>query len=391
MPQSALVRWFCRFYLVMLYAYPREFRLQFGGEMQQLFRDRCRLLTRTSGRLRWVRFAFQSAADWLTTMCRERAAEITVRVGGQMQQLFCDRCRLLARTPGRLRWVRFAFQSAADWLTTICRERVAEITVKDCGRELWRLASSVWSAGRRKQPRGFVWEWAMTLLVFLFATTTLVQAYVVPTGSMEGTLRVGDHMLVDRMAYADPGAWGSHLLPYRDVQRGDIVALHYPEDVRQTYVKRVIGIPGDRIRLENKQVVRNGVRLMEPYAQHIDPLLDGYRDNFPAAPSYGTTPRGRDMLQNHVRDGEVIVPPGMLFLLGDNRDNSADSRYWGFAPRDYVVGKPLLIYWSYDAPTADLESWSLSHVLDVVQHFFTKTRWERTFRVPRSQQAGVAQ
>lgn len=338
MPQSALVRWFCRFYLVMMYAYPREFRLQFGGEMQQLFRDRCRLVT---------------------------------------------------RSPRHLRWVRFVFQSAADWLSTIWQESVVELTAKDCGRKVFRVATAIWSAGRRSQPRGFVSEWAMTLVVFLFATTTLVQAYVVPTGSMEGNLRVGDHMLVDRMAYSNPGAWGSRLLPYRDVQRGDIVAFHYPEDVRQTYVKRVVGLPGDRIRIENKQVVRNGVRLAEPYTQHIDPMLNDYRDNFPGMPSYGTTPRGRDMLQNHVRNGEVIVPPGMLFMLGDNRDNSEDSRYWGFAPRDYVVGKPLLIYWSYDAPTADLESWSLGHVVDVMQHFFTKTRWERTFLVPRSQQAKV--
>jgi signal peptidase I len=230
-------------------------------------------------------------------------------------------------------------------------------------------------------------EWAMTLIVFLFATTTLVQAYVVPTGSMEGTLRVGDHMLVDRMIYANPGSWGSHLLPYREVQRGDIVAFHYPEDVRQTYVKRIIGIPGDRIHMENKQVVRNGVRLREPYTQHIDPRLDAYRDNFPTSPQYFTTPRGRDMFEKHVRDGELIVPPGMLFAMGDNRENSADSRYWGFVPRDYVVGKPVVVYWSYDAPTADLETWTLGHVVDLMEHFFTKTRWERTLLVPRSEPA----
>jgi signal peptidase I len=344
MPQAALVRWFCRIYVLMLYAYPREFRLQFGGEMQQLFRDRC---------------------------------------------------RHTARTPGRLRWLNFALRSAADWLATTLRERIAlwrEKTVRDGCRKAAHLARTVWSAGRREQPRGLVAEWAMTLVVFLFATTTLVQAYVVPTGSMEGTLRVGDHMLVDRMAFADPGKWGTRLLPYRDVQRGDIVAFHYPEDIRQTYVKRVIGVPGDRIRLENKQVVRNGVRLLEPYTQHIDPMVEAYRDNFPAAPPpYNTTPRGRDMLRNHVRDDEVIVPPGMLFALGDNRDNSEDSRYWGFVPREYVVGKPLVVYWSYDAPTGDLETWNLGHVADVMQHFFTKTRWERTLLVPRSQPAGVAE
>jgi signal peptidase I len=97
------------------------------------------------------------------------------------------------------------------------------------------------------------------------------------------------------------------------------------------------------------------------------------------------------MLRNHVRDDEVIVPPGMLFALGDNRDNSEDSRYWGFVPREYVVGKPLVVYWSYDAPTGDLETWNLGHVADVMQHFFTKTRWERTLLVPRSQPAGVAE
>ena len=184
MPQTQLMRWFCRLYLVMLYAYPREFRLQFGGEMQQLFRDRCRQMTRTPGRRHWLRFAMESAADWISTMFQERMAA------------------------------------------------VRELTFEDCGRKTFQVVRTAWSRGRRTQPRGFVAEWAMTLIIFLFATTTLVQAYVVPTGSMEGTVLVGDHMLVDRMTYSNPGAWGSHLLPYRDVKRGDIVAFHYPEDVR---------------------------------------------------------------------------------------------------------------------------------------------------------------
>jgi signal peptidase I len=204
---------------------------------------------------------------------------------------------------------------------------------------------------------------------------------------MEGNLLVGDHILVDRMVYADPGPLGRHILPYRQVERGDIVAFLYPEDVRQTYVKRIIGLPGDRIRLENGQVVRNGRRLVEPYVQHIANQPDPYRDNFPLAPEAFTTPRGLDMFQHHVRAGEVVVPPGMLFALGDNRDNSADSRYWGFVPRECVVGKPLLVYWSYDAPTADLQEWTLDHVIDVAHHFFTRTRWKRSFLVPRSQRA----
>ena len=214
---------------------------------------------------------------------------------------------------------------------------------------------------------------------------------MIPTGSMEGTLRVGDHMLVDRVTFSQPGSVGAHILPYRELKHGDIVAFLYPEDIRQTYVKRVIGLPGDRIRLDHQQVIRNGRRLVEPYTQHIARLPRCLSRQLPAArPMPIITPRGRDMLEHHVFNGEVIVPPDMLFVLGDNRENSADSRYWGFVPRSYVVGKPLLVYWSYDAPTADLTEWSLSHVLDVAQHFFTRTRWDRTFLIPRSQAAQEA-
>ena len=309
-----------RLYAVMLYAYPRQFRLEYGGEMKQLFRDACRDARR--------------AGNWRTFM-------------------------------------RFSARSASDWLTTAPVERIREI----------------WSAGRKQKPRGFAAEWAVTVLMYLFVTTTLVQAYVVPTGSMEGNLRIGDHMLVDRVAYAQPGDIGRHVMPYRDVARGDIVAFLYPEDVRQTYVKRVIGVPGDHIRMADKTVIRNGRRLIEPYTQHIDPGIFPYRDNFPTEPGPFTKPRGVDMFEHHVKDGEVIVPPDVLFVLGDNRENSEDSRFWGFVPRGYVVGKPLVVYWSYDAPTEDLEEWSLTHVFDVAVHFFSKTRWERTLLVPRSQYA----
>jgi signal peptidase I len=267
--------------------------------------------------------------------------------------------------------LRFAAHVATDFATTTVRER----------------ATAFWTAGRTPAPRGFVTEWAVTLGIYLFVTTTLVQAYVIPTGSMEGTLRVGDHMLVDRVSFAPPGSMGPHILPYRELQRGDIVAFLYPEDTRQTYVKRVVGLPGDRIRMENGQVIRNGARLTEPYTQHFASAPDEYRDNFPRGPSAYTTPRGRDMLEKHVRNGEVVVPPEALFVMGDNRDNSEDSRYWGFVPRDYVVGKPLVVYWSYDAPTGDLTEWNFGHVIDVATHFFTKTRWDRTFLVPHSQAA----
>ncbi|HTA43597.1 MAG TPA: signal peptidase I [Bryobacteraceae bacterium] len=327
MQESTFVRGLARIYAVMLYAYPREFRLEYGGEMTQVFRDRCGYLARTSGVARAFQFAMFSGMDWFKTTLNERFAAARTSI----------------------------------------------------------------SHARKPAARGFVAEWAMTILMYLFATTTLVQAYVVPTGSMEGTIRVGDHVLVDRLAYSDPGAFGRHLLPYRDIRRGDIVVFHYPENTKQDFVKRVIGLPGDRIHLAGKQVYRNGRRLIEPYTQHIAPEVEPYRDDFPVKPEVFTTPRGEDMFHHHVFNGEVVVPPGTLFVMGDNRDNSADSRYWGFVPRDYVVGKPLFIYWSYDAPTEDLTEWSLSHVVDVTEHFFTKTRWNRIFQVPRYQAAQEAE
>src|SRR6266436_1723888 len=121
---------------------------------------------------------------------------------------------------------------------------------------------NVFTIGRGPGPRGLIAEWTITLLLVFFGTSTLVQAYVIPTGSMEGSLLIGDHVLVDKVAYADPGIFGKRLLPYREVRRGDIVVFPYPLDPSQTYVKRVVGIPGDCIRLENGQVVRTGRRLV---------------------------------------------------------------------------------------------------------------------------------
>jgi len=281
-----MVERFSRIYRALLYTYPRQFRLEFGGEMEQLFRDRCKDVARTNDRMMMLNFIVNSVLDWIKTSVRERAVAA---------------------------------------------------------------------------PRGFVNEWIVTILLYLFASTTLVQAYVIPTGSMESNLKVGDHMLVDRTTYAKPGPLGRYVMPYEDVKHGDIVAFLYPKDTHQTFVKRVIGLPGDRIGMVDKQVIRNGSALIEPYTQHIDPEIDPSRDDFP----------------------ELTVPQDKLFVLGDNRDNSLDSRYWGFVPRENVVGKPLFVYWSYDAPTSDLEHWNVAHLVDVMEHFFTKTRWDRTFLVPR--------
>ncbi len=237
----------------------------------------------------------------------------------------------------------------------------------------------------RDPLRNTIAEWTVTIILLLFGTTTLVQAFVIPTGSMEDTLLIGDHLLVDKLAYAPPGPVSKYILPYEPIHRGDIIVFRYPMDVSQTYVKRVVGIPGDRIRLVNKQVIRNGVALDEPYVYHKMDYVDSYRDNFPGEPNTSISEAAQDMLEKHVVNGEVVVPPDSYFAMGDNRDSSFDSRYWGFVPRENIIGKPLIIYWSYDAPTAQLASSSISldHLLDLVQNFFTKTRWRRTFRLIR--------
>jgi signal peptidase I len=238
-------------------------------------------------------------------------------------------------------------------------------------------------------PRGAIAEWTITILLLLFGTTTLVQAFVIPTGSMENTLLIGDHLLVDKLAYAPPGPISKYILPYKDPQDGDIIVFRYPIDITQTFVKRVMGVPGDHIRIVSQQVYRNGVRLVEPYVVHKS-SYDSYRDNFPSVDTNGALPSmlyepARVMLQDHVVNGEIVVPKDSFFAMGDNRDNSLDSRYWGFVPRENIIGKPLIIYWSYDASTNSLASSSpgdlARHFGDLAQHFFTKTRWSRTFRL----------
>jgi signal peptidase I len=241
-------------------------------------------------------------------------------------------------------------------------------------------------ASPRPEPqRGFIAEWTVTIILLLFGTTSLVQAFVIPTGSMEDTLLIGDHLLVDKLAYAPSGVISRHILPYSEVGRGDIIVFRYPVDIQQTFVKRAIGIPGDHIRLVNKQLILNGKPVFEPYVYHKTEYVDSYRDNFPSDPNVHVVDSALDMLQNHVQNGEVVVPPGFVFGMGDNRDSSLDSRYWGFVPRDNIIGKPLIIYWSYDAPTEALANPTigLDHLIDLVQHFPTKTRWRRTFRLIR--------
>ena len=203
---------------------------------------------------------------------------------------------------------------------------------------------------------------------------------------MEKTLLIGDHLWVDKLAYAPSDGPFSSLLPYQDVQRGDIVVFRYPLNLDETYVKRVIGVPGDRLRIANKQVIRNGELVQEPYKIHNSQVIEPLRDDFPGPPNPLLRPEVQVMLRDHVRDGELLVPHGCYFVMGDNRDNSYDSRFWGFVPRENIIGKPWLIYWSYETTTQRLLApFDPEHVWDITVHFFRKTRWERSFQAVRSQ------
>lgn len=236
-----------------------------------------------------------------------------------------------------------------------------------------------------EEPRNTIAEWMTTILMLLFCSSATMWAFVIPTGSMENTLLVGDHLIVDKLAYAPPGSLSKHLLPYTEVKRGDVIVFQYPLDIRQDYVKRAIGIPGDRIHILNKQVYVNGKPILEPYRILIDEQRSSYLNNFPQQPDVQIYPRGMEMLRDHVVNGELVVPEGFYFAMGDNRDNSADSRFWGLVPRENIRGKPFIIFWSYDAPTADLADGNIhvGHIVDMALHFFSKTRWDRTFRLVR--------
>ena len=218
--------------------------------------------------------------------------------------------------------------------------------------------------------RDFVLEWSVNIIVLLFGTTTLVQAFIVPTPSMDKTVMVGDHLLVDKLSYAPPGSISKYFLPYTEVKRGDIIVFRYPSNIQENYVKRVMGVPGDHLRVVNKVLYLNGKPLTEPYTQHVRDYIDPYADNFPSEPVGPVDQRGRAMLQEHVVNGEVVVPEGSYFAMGDNRDNSLDSRYWGFMPRDYVKGKAAFIYWSFEDNEEGLPPAGFSR-------FFTTIRWSR--------------
>ena len=237
---------------------------------------------------------------------------------------------------------------------------------------------------QKSTAREYLESLVVTIVLALFGTTFLVQAFKIPSSSMEDTLLIGDHLMVDKVSYG-PGAPWSLLLPYEEIRRDQIIVFRYPLEPQTYYVKRVIGLPGDRIHLRNKRVLRNGEMLTEPYAIHKTAIFDPFRDDFPNFESGFGTPEWMQEIPQHISGEDIVVPGGHYFVMGDNRDLSSDSRYWGFVPRENIVGKPLILYWSYESSSEDYRDRdvgnSVAQFFDVLLHFPQKTRWGRMFRI----------
>ena len=210
----------------------------------------------------------------------------------------------------------------------------------------------------------------IAVILALFVRTWIVQAFKIPTGSMENNLLIGDHLLVNKFIFGPTAtSIGRTLLPVRDIRRGDVIVFKYPDEPDRDFIKRVIGLPGETLELRAKKVYIDGQPLDEPYVHFLEPASD----------SQETT-----SFDVRERYGPVRVPEGQYFVMGDNRDNSQDSRYWGFLPRNYVKGRALMIYWSYESGREDYldegAGATAKRMFSVVTHFFTKTRWERLFQ-----------
>jgi signal peptidase I len=227
----------------------------------------------------------------------------------------------------------------------------------------------------------------VTVILALFGTSFVVQAFKIPSQSMERTLLVGDHLLVNKFIFGGRDAWYDKFLPYRELQRGDIIVFKFPYQDHPHFVKRVIGLPGEHLKIVDQQVYVDGKPLDEPYAVH-DPT-SGYGDplnyNFPPVGNQmylsSLQPEWAHDIRKHIQGDELVVPPGKYFAMGDNRDHSLDSRYWGFVDRDAIMGRPFLIYWSIDANTADYGNSTFGQrilgIFDTLIHLPARTRWNR--------------
>jgi signal peptidase I len=225
-------------------------------------------------------------------------------------------------------------------------------------------------AFRKSTAREYFESIVIAVILALFIRTFVVQAFKIPTGSMENNLLIGDHLLVNKFVFG-PSATRLEraILPMGTIKRGDVIVFKYPEEPDRDYIKRVIGLPGETVELKAKKIYINGTPLDEPYVHFLEP------------PSTETDIHEVTSIDVRERYGPVTVPPNQYFVMGDNRDNSQDSRYWGFLQRDYIKGKALLIYWSYEAEREDYETEGAGATLrglgSVFAHFFTRTRWDR--------------
>jgi signal peptidase I len=251
--------------------------------------------------------------------------------------------------------------------------------------------------GKAKKPnrQETAWETLRSLLIVLVGVfcirTFVAEATVIPTGSMEQTILIGDHVFLNKLLYGPHLPYTSLRLPVlKEIHRQEIVAFRYPVNPSVMFVKRVIGVGGDVVKIQNKKVYVNGLPLDEPYLQCQFSTMLPLRDDFPPTPSlletlpaaWGLDPTWARQMPSFIRNDGLHIPPGYLFVMGDNRDNSLDSRFWGFVPLENVVGEPLFVYWSYDAPSKD---WTAENLmsrlkfdLSIVWNFFTRTRWSRT-------------
>jgi len=228
--------------------------------------------------------------------------------------------------------------------------------------------------GKKKREKSVFREYfeliAETAVFVFFVMTYVVQAFQIPTGSMEPTLQVGDFLLVNKLVYANTlSPLERTILPRRDLKRKDIVVFKYPNDLTKDFVKRVIGLPGETLEIKNKQVYINGQPLDEKYKVHSDSQTFSKNDYY----HYDDT----------IRDnyGPVVVPPGHIFVMGDNRDDSADSRYWGFLPLTNIKGRPWVIYFSYRAERDAYKKLSVQDRLKKLVSFLPKARWNRILKV----------
>lgn len=240
-----------------------------------------------------------------------------------------------------------------------------------------------------------LWETVRSLLIVLIAVycmrTFVAEATVIPTGSMENTILIGDHVFLNKLLYGPRIPYTTwRIPPIREVHRGDIVAFRYPRNPSIMFVKRVIGEGGDVVRIADKKVSVNGRPVEEPYVRYQFSSIFPLRDNFPPSvkeidtlpAAWGLDPGWAREMAKYIQKDGLHVPEGYLFCMGDNRDNSLDSRFWGFVPLDNVVGEPLFVYWSYDAPSNEWTSENLKDRLkfdaSILWHFIQKTRWSRT-------------